>query len=220
MTSHETQLSLTIDPSLKTFDGLADELNLPDAEIVFWPHFFTKEEGDTLFDELMEGTKWNQETIKSYGREVKLPRLTAWYGDKGASYTYSNIANNPNPWTSTLLHIKTRIDQVAAVEFNSVLLNLYRDGNDAVSWHQDNESELGENPTIASVSLGATRRFQFRHKFKKELPKADLDLTHGSLLIMKGTTQQFWQHQIARTAKPVDPRINLTFRVIHPDNSF
>ena len=113
-----------------------------------------------------------------------------------------------------LLYIESRIEPVAKAQFNSVLLNLYRNGNDAVSWHQDNESELGENPVIASLSFGGTRRFQLRHRFKKDLPRVDIDLTHGSLLIMKGVTQRFWQHQIMRTAKPVEPRINLTFRRI------
>src|SRR5205085_1550841 len=141
-----------------------------------------------------------------------LPRLTAWYGDAGKSYTYSHIAMKSEPWTPILLYIKNRIEEVVEVSFNSVLLNLYRSGKDSVSWHQDNERELGENPVIGSVSFGGIRRFQFRHRLKKDIGKVDLNLTPGSLLIMKGTTQQCWQHQIPKTSKPVLPRINLTFR--------
>jgi alkylated DNA repair dioxygenase AlkB len=212
----DSQLDLNFPDSRDQPSHSVAVLGLPDSDISFYSQFFGKEESDSIFHDLIANAEWSQETMKYYGKEVKLPRLTAWYGDKGASYTYSSISNEPHPWTSTLLYIETRIEPIAGVKFNSVLLNLYRDGNDSVSWHQDNESELGVNPVIASLSFGGTRRFQLRHKFKKDLPRVDLDLTHGSLLIMKGTTQQFWQHQIARTSKPVEPRINLTFRVIYP----
>jgi alkylated DNA repair dioxygenase AlkB len=146
---------------------------------------------------------------------MHLPRLTAWYGEGEAYYTYSNIAMRPRFWTPLLSHIKRKIEKVAQVEFNSVLLNLYRDGKDSVSWHQDNEPELGKEPVIGSVSFGSTRCFQFRHKLRKDLRRFDIALTHGSLLIMRGTTQQFWQHQIPKTHKPVGQRVNLTFRIIH-----
>ena len=121
---------------------------------------------------------------------------------------------DPDPWTETLLEIKSRVDREAQVRFNSVLLSLYRNGNDSLSWHQDDEPELGQDPVIASVSFGATRSFQFRYKPDKNVNKVSVDLTHGSLLIMKGPTQRFWMHQVPKTSKPVDPRINLTFRVI------
>ena len=208
------------DPQLSlTFDVASDYsmriIEAPDADILFLPTLFDKTESDHLFRDLMEGIRWNQETIKYYGKEINLPRLTAWYGDKGISYTYSHISNSPHPWTPTLIYIKDRIEGIAKTKFNSVLLNLYRDGNDGVSWHQDNEKELGEEPVIGSVSFGQTRRFQLRHRTKKDLGRIDIDLTNGSFLIMKGKTQQFWQHQIPKTAKPVKPRINLTFRSIY-----
>ena len=149
-----------------------------------------------------------------FGKEVNLPRLTAWYGDKGKSYKYSGIEMNPNTWTPTLLIIKEKVETVAGFNFNSVLVNLYRNGQDYVSWHSDDESELGNNPTIASVSFGATRRFILRHKSNRDLGKVEVALTHGSLILMQGTTQHFWQHQVPKTAKKISPRINLTFRVI------
>lgn len=193
---------------------LSERLSMPDAEVVFYSNFFNEQESNEIFQQLMQETKWQQDKIKHYGKEIDLPRLTAWYGDAGKSYTYSHIAMKTEPWMPLLLHIKNRVEGVAEVSFNSVLLNLYRTGKDSVSWHQDNERELGENPVIGSVSFGETRRFQFRHKLKKYLNKVDLNLTPGSLLLMKGKTQQFWQHQIPKTAKTVSPRINLTFRII------
>ncbi|MET0625773.1 MAG: alpha-ketoglutarate-dependent dioxygenase AlkB [Pyrinomonadaceae bacterium] len=187
---------------------------MPDAEVDFYPNFFEEQESDELFRQLSQEVKWQQDKIKHYGKEIDLPRLTAWYGDAGKSYTYSHIAMKSEPWTPVLLYIKSRIEEVVEVSFNSVLLNLYRGGKDSVSWHQDNERELGENPVISSVSFGGVRRFQLRHKLKKDVSKVDLNLTPGSLLVMKGRTQQFWQHQVPKTSKPVLPRINLTFRVI------
>jgi alkylated DNA repair dioxygenase AlkB len=188
---------------------------MPDADVCIYRDFFTREESDNIFQELLDTIKWQQDTIKYYGKEVNLPRLTAWYGDSGAYYTYSNISMHPHAWTPILSHIKGRIEKVAYANFNSVLLNLYRHGKDSVSWHQDNEPELGKNPIIASVSFGAVRLFQFKHKFKKDLSRFDTELTHGSLLIMKGSTQQFWQHKIPKTRRKVGKRINLTFRMIY-----
>ena len=151
--------------------------------------------------------------MKLYGKEINLPRKTAWYGDMDKSYTFSGIHLNPEPWTPTLLQVKERIEDVAKVQFNSVLLNLYRHGNDGISWHTDEEPELGENPIIGSVSLGGTRRFMFRHRQDKDI-RAEVELTDGSFLLMAGETQHFWQHQIPKTSRQVEPRINLTFRVI------
>ena len=142
--------------------------------------------------------------------------MTAWYGDAGKTYCYSGITVEPIPWTPLLLSIKTRVEAVANTTFNSVLLNYYRGEQDSVSWHSDDEPELGQNPVIASVSFGATRKFQFKHKTNPDL-RAAIDLTPGSLLIMAGATQHFWKHQIPKTTKPVGARINLTFRVIIRD---
>lgn len=189
------------------------DLCMPDASVILHNSFFSQEESDEFFQVLYDEIEWRQDAMKLYGKEVNLPRKTAWYGDRDKSYTFSGIHLNPKPWTPTLLSIKRRIEDTVEVEFNSVLLNLYRDGNDGISWHTDAEPELGKNPIIGSVSFGSTRRFVFRHKNDKNL-KAEVELTHGSFLLMAGATQHFWQHQIPKTARKVEPRINLTFRVI------
>jgi alkylated DNA repair dioxygenase AlkB len=200
--------------SVITNDVRAELLSMPNAAVTFYRNFFDLQESDEFFQVLCDGIKWRQDKMKLYGKEIDLPRKTAWYGDLDKSYTFSGIHLNPEPWTPILLKVKERIEEVAGVEFNSVLLNLYRDGNDGISWHTDAEKELGENPVIGSVSFGGARRFMFRHRKDRSL-KAEVELTHGSFLLMAGETQHFWQHQIPKTARKVDPRINLTFRVIH-----
>ena len=190
-----------------------ETLDMPDAKVAFYKHFFGAKESDQLFQILLNETQWRQDSMSVYGKVINLPRKTAWYGDRGRSYTFSGIHLEPEPWTPALLQIKKRIEEVSDVEFNSVLLNLYRHGQDSISWHTDAERELGENPTIGSVSFGEGRRFMFRHKHDKEL-EAEVDLTHGSFLLMGGETQHYWQHQIPKTTKQVKPRINLTFRTI------
>jgi alkylated DNA repair dioxygenase AlkB len=155
----------------------------------------------------------NKKPYRFLVKLTPLPSLTAWYGDEGKSYTYSGIEQHPIPWTPTLFLIKTRIEKIAEVRFNSVLLNLYRDGRDSVAWHSNNESELGQNPVIGSVSFGATRRFSLKHKKNKE-HEIEIDLPHGTFLLMRGETQHYWRHQISKTTKDVRPRINLTFRII------
>ncbi len=187
----------------------------PDADIRLLTNFYDSATATALFHELHSQTPWAQRHVKVYGQLYPEPRLTAWYGDAGKGYSYSGLTLEPLPWTPALLQIKARVDAAAGVTFNSVLLNLYRDGRDSNGWHQDNEPELGHNPVIASLSLGAVRRFQLRHKFNKDVPKLELDLPPGSLLVMAGPTQHYWQHQIPKTAKPGAARINLTFRVIH-----
>jgi alkylated DNA repair dioxygenase AlkB len=188
-------------------------LPMPDAEVLFYREFYTASESDDLFEELTRTISWKQETIRIMGGTTPIPRLTAWYGDEGKLYSWSGITQHPHPWTPALLRMKERVEAAAAVRFYSVLLNLYRDGRDSVGWHSDDEPELGENPVIASVSLGAARSFQFKHKHNPAL-RHTIELTHGSLLLMRGATQHFWKHQIPKTAKPCGPRINLTFRVI------
>jgi alkylated DNA repair dioxygenase AlkB len=185
-----------------------------DGEVILYPNFFSTKESNQLFSDLYSSVNWKQEIIQFFGKQMPIPRLTAWYGDQGKSYTYSGIEQHPEHWNPTLKLIKSKIEQIAQVSFNSVLLNLYRDGKDSVSWHSDDEPELGENPIIASVSFGATRRFSLRNKHSKN-HKIDIDLASGSFLLMQGETQHFWQHQIAKTAKEIQPRINLTFRIIH-----
>lgn len=195
------------------FPELSDNL-LPFEGIVrYYPAFFSAAESDRYFEQLLEETTWKQEPIKIFGKEVMQPRLTAWYGDADKAYTYSGITMQPRPWTATLAAIKQRIETVAPVTFTSVLLNLYRDGQDSMGWHRDNERMLGDKPVIGSVSFGGTRTFQLRHYVRKE-PVRSVPLTHGSFLLMEDTTQQYWEHRIPKTAKPSKPRINLTFRVI------
>ena len=188
-------------------------LDLPDAEVLFYPAFFPAPEADRLLQELRETTAWRQKTIKLYRKSIDMPRLTAWYGDEGTRYVYSGIENVPLPWTPALLEVKRAVEAPSGVVFNSVLLNRYRTGKDSVSWHADDEPEFGERPVIASVSFGGTRSFQLRHKTRKDL-KASIELTHGSLLIMRGGTQANWLHQVPKTAKPVEERLNLTFRAV------
>ncbi|MFN5954581.1 MAG: alpha-ketoglutarate-dependent dioxygenase AlkB family protein [Dolichospermum sp.] len=185
-----------------------------DGEVILYQNFFSTKESIQLFEDLSSNVKWKQEIIQIFGKKMPIPRLTAWYGDEGKSYTYSGIEQHPEPWNTTLKFIKSKVEEIAKVSFNSVLINLYRHGKDSVSWHSDDEPELGKNPIIASVSFGATRRFSLRHKHSKN-HKIAIDLTSGSLLLMQGETQHFWQHQIAKTAKESQPRINLTFRITH-----
>ena len=188
-------------------------LNLPDAEIIYYPQFFDKEQADIIFAELIEEIPWQQDEIRVYGQIHPQPRLTALFGNEGKSYSYSNITMHPHPWNLLLQKLKMEIENIAAVNFTTVLLNQYRDGKDSNGWHADNEKELGINPVIASLSFGAERTFQLKHNFEKDQKKSII-LEHGSLLLMKGTTQHFWKHQIPKTAKPIGPRINATFRVI------
>lgn len=190
------------------------DLDLPGGEAVFYEKFFPPEESRDLFLKLKEETSWRQEEIRIYGRLVPLPRLTAWYGDPWARYVYSGISQAPLPWTDCLLSIKKKVEAKAGAAFNGVLLNLYRSGSDGVAWHADDEPELGAEPVIASVSFGAPRIFQLKHKFSKELKRVELNLTGGSLLVMRGQTQKNWLHQVPKTKKPVQPRINLTFRAV------
>ena len=188
-------------------------LELPDSEIIYFSNFYDKIEADSIFKELMENTFWQQDKITVYGKTHLQPRLTALYGNEGKPYSYSNIKMQPHNWTVLLQKIKFYIEELANVNFTSVLLNQYRNGNDSNGWHADNEKELGLNPVIASLSFGAERTFQLKHNTDKS-QKKNIVLEHGSLLLMKGTTQHFWKHQIPKTAKPLGSRINLTFREI------
>lgn len=185
---------------------------IENGEYLFYPNFFSKSESDFYLQNLKENIDWKQESMNMYGKQVNFPRLTAWYGDNDKPYSFSGITLAPKVWTKELLEIKDKIEPLSKVQFNSVLLNRYRSGNDSISWHTDAEKELGINPVIASVNFGATRKFQLRHINTKE--KLEIELTHGSLLIMQGELQHFWQHQVPKTSKVVNERINLTFRVI------
>lgn len=185
---------------------------IENGEYIFYPNLYSKSESDLLLKGLRNNIVWKQESMNMYGKKIDFPRLTAWYGNNDKPYSFSGITLQPLPWTSEILAIKNKIEPIAKTFFNSVLLNLYRNGNDSISWHTDAEKELGINPLIASVNFGASRKFQLRHIKTKE--KLEIELTHGSLLIMQGELQHFWQHQVPKTSKRVGERINLTFRVI------
>lgn len=192
-----------------TVTGLID---LPDARLTYWPQFVCEPASDWIFADLQTTLPWQQDYITLFGRTHKVPRLQVWMGDSHAHYQYSGLALSPQPWSPTVQEIKQKIEKRCCQRFNSVLINLYRDGQDSNGWHSDDEPELGENPVIASLSLGATRRFRLRHRYRKALAPYSLDLSHGSLLLMAGTTQRYWQHCLTKTTRRVGPRINLTFR--------
>lgn len=189
-------------------------IKLKDAELLYHPAFFDNAESDRIFKTLLETIEWKQDKIMMYGKELPLPRLSAWYGDNNKPYTYSGITLNPLPWTNELLEIKEKIEAEVKVKFSSVLLNRYRDGQDYVGWHTDAEKELGKNPIIGSVNFGATRKFQLR-RIDDHKEKFEVELKHGTFLVMGGGTQHFWQHQVPKTAHKIGERLNLTFRVIY-----
>lgn len=198
---------------LSFFEGGLQSPKLPAHLMEYKPYFFSRAECNALIPSLKTKIRWNQETIQMYGKLLNTPRLTAWYGDNCKTYAFSGKKYDPYPWTDELLFIKNRVDAAAGITFNSVLLNLYRNGNDSVAWHADDEPELGINPFIASVSFGQIRRFDVRHKTDKK-QKYSVELENGSLLIMKGDLQHHWEHQVAKSTKALGERINLTFRVI------
>jgi alkylated DNA repair dioxygenase AlkB len=192
---------------------------LPDADVALWPQWLGEAEADALFDELQRAITWETHRISLFGREVASPRLSCWIGDPGAAYTYSRSRFEPRPWPASLAALRPRIEQACGARFNSVLANLYRDGNDAMGWHSDDEPELGPRPVIASLSLGAERRFRFRRRRARGEPAQpgdtfDLLLPHGGLLRMAGDTQQRYRHELPRMRPLAEARINLTFRHI------
>lgn len=188
--------------------------NLPDSDIVLFDNIFKNQESKKLYQNLINNIQWRQDKIKIFGKLIDQPRLTSFYGDANKDYSYSGIVMKPIDWNDDLLFIRKRVEDIAKIKFSSVLLNYYRDGNDSMGWHSDDEKELGKNPVIGSVSFGESRVFQMRHKFRKELKKVDITLSNGSFLLMKGATQHFWQHQIPKTKRELESRINLTFRQI------
>ena len=186
---------------------------LMDAEILYDENFLSNDEATAFFESLRQNTDWQQDRIKIFGKEYDQPRLTALFADNKNPYSYSSITMYPKPFSPALLEIKSRVEKKINQTFTSCLLNLYRNGQDSNGWHADNEKELGTNPIIASVSLGAERQFHMKHRTDKT-QKLKLNLAHGSLLFMSGSTQHHWLHQIPKTKKNVGERINLTFRII------
>ena len=189
----------------------AEVIDLPDAHLTYWPQFIRASTCERIFADLLVSLAWRQDHITLFGKTHKVPRLQVWMGDAQAHYQYSGLSLSPQPWLPIVKTIRQKIEQRCGHRFNSVLINLYRDGKDSNGWHSDDEPELGENPVVASLSLGATRRFRLRHKYRKA-PPYSIDLSPGSLLLMAGTTQHYWQHCLSKTARQVGPRINLTFR--------
>lgn len=195
-------------------------LVLPGAEIWYEPCFLPQTEADALWAELEATVAFKVDKIFMYGKLSPLPRETAWFGDPGRTYRYSGIRMTPEPWNAPLQGIRERVEARAGTTFNSVLLNRYRDGKDKVAWHADDEPDLGETPLIASVSLGGVRTFKLRWKNRAERDQGTapaeqrFELAHGSLLLMGGETQRYWEHEVPATARQVAPRLNLTFRRI------
>jgi alkylated DNA repair dioxygenase AlkB len=173
------------------------------------------EQADALFEQLRATTPWKQER----SRFGLFPRLTAWYADEGLTYRYSGVTHEAVPWTESLRDVRQRVEQIAGTPFNSLLLNYYRSGQDSIGYHADAEPELGTNPVIASISLGAVRQFVMKHVKTSE--KLKYDLAHGSLFVMGGTTQHYWVHGVTKTKAEVGSRINLTFRniLVVPSNA-
>ena len=191
-----------------------DYLALDDAEIRLWRQVTLGHDYDELLQRLIDETRWRQERITVYGKPYLQPRLSAWHGD--LSYRYSGIRLDPLPWTPLLQQLRRRVESLTGLEFNSVLLNYYRDQNDAMGLHSDDERELGPRPAIASLSLGETRDLVLKHRTRRDLRTFKLALESGSLLLMQGPTQQHWRHGINRLKRTCGPRLNLTFRRIVP----
>lgn len=188
-------------------------LALADAGLAFDPHWMPPAAAQALFVALQAEIGWEIHRLRLFGRELDSPRLSCWIGDPGAIYAYSGSRFQPHPWPAALLPLRARLGAELRIDFNSVLANLYRDGRDCMGWHSDDEAGLGPQPVIASLSLGATRRFVLKHRHDAA-QKLELPLPHGSLLLMREDTQRHYRHALPRTARAVGPRINLTFRRI------
>lgn len=191
-----------------------EQLHLIDADIRHWRYIHLGMDDQKLLQLLIDEIPWAEEDIVLWGKTYKQPRLIAWYGDH--SYTYSGSRLQPHSWTEKLWMVKRIVEERTGVTFNSALLNYYRDNRDGVGFHSDDEKELGPHPAIASLSLGVTRRFILKHRFRKDVADVQIPLESGSLLLMKGDTQANWKHAVPKETKPCGPRINLTFRNIFP----
>lgn len=218
-------------------DGKGIVIDIPDGRLYYAPRYFDSALSDSIIDSLLacdgidhsthdwhqqsdigalpfKNIQWQQDSVSMFGKTHDLPRLSAWYGDNDKPYTYSGITLQPKPWNDILLELREALVPICKRQFNSVLLNWYRSGDDHISWHTDAEPELGTNPLIASVNFGASRRFLLRrredHTIKLEIP-----LQHGSILVMAGALQHHWQHSVPKQKKVKEGRVNLTFRTIH-----
>lgn len=184
--------------------------DLPDAEVMLIDNFFDKTQSDHYYQQLLNQTHWREYEMPMYDKVVKAPRMIAWFQDQARA----DDAHSTSQFTPDLNAIRSRVEAQTQSEFNAVLLNLYRNGNDGVSWHSDKTNKSGKDPIIASVTFGETRIFRLRHKTNKAIGQVEIPLHHGSFLLLSGTTNSFWEHQVPKTARAISPRINLTFRQI------
>ena len=205
------------DPTPNEYDAIKAVINLlpKDGGVTYIPNVFAPNNCSTLFASLRETLAWQQDQLFMFGKLITTKREVAWVGDAGCAYTYSGVKKFPQVWTPALLHIKRTVEALARYKFNSCLLNLYHDGDQAMGWHSDDEIELEPSAPIASVSFGGERKFSFKHKFEKL--GASVVLENGSVLLMHAPTQHFWLHSLTKTKRVVPPRINLTFRAIRPE---
>ena len=192
------------------FDAVR-QLPLPDAELTHWPRFLSVPAAGELFQELERSAPWEQTQIRVAGRHLPIPRLNVWYGDPGANYSYSGAPLTSHPWTPALAALRSRVETITGHRFNSALLNCYRSGQDSVDWHSDDEAVLGPEPAIATLSLGAARRFELGHRTQRGLRRRLL-LENGSLLLMAGAMQRHWRHRIPKQPAVADMRVSITFR--------
>ena len=200
---------------MQLFDIEADPRHnhLPyDGTVQYYGKVIQEMVADDYFEKLMQNIAWENDQAIIFGRQITTKRKVAWYGDQGYEYTYSNVNRYALPWAVELLELRQRVQQLTGEHFNSCLLNLYHTGEEGMAWHSDDETDLKKNGAIASLSFGAERKFAFKHKQSKE--KVELYLEHGSLLVMKDTTQSHWLHRLPPTKKVTTARINLTFRTI------
>jgi len=196
---NDTDLFTSGTEGKKTYD-------LPDLELMKYDSFIPKEKADRYYLALLHNTPWHEYQMPMYDKVVTAPRMIAWYGEQ------EEAGESSLPWTPELLELRGKVEKETGLSFNAVLLNLYRNGNDSVAWHSDKEHKIGKNPSIASITFGQTRPFRFRHKADKQVPQLEIPLHHGTLLLMSGTTNTYWEHHIPKSAKEILPRINLTFR--------
>jgi alkylated DNA repair dioxygenase AlkB len=200
---NDTDIFTSAKPKKTSFD-------VPDADLTLYEGFFNREESNVYYSSLLGATKWKEADLTIYDKTHIIPRMIAWYEDK----SNPGADQNGPDWSPELLAIKKRVEAETGFVFNSVLLNLYRNGKDGVGWHSDRTENFGQNQIIASVSFGETRPFRLRHKNQKDQPMLEVPLTHGTMLVMAGTTQTYWEHHIPKTTKDILPRINLTFRQV------
>ncbi|SIS79868.1 alpha-ketoglutarate-dependent dioxygenase AlkB family protein [Neptunomonas antarctica] len=213
MTDNQFQLSTQPGIQSKT---QSQTITAPQTELILYPEFLCASESLAIQSQLSAEIHWRQDSIQVYGKTHQIPRLQSFQGEPGIRYQYSNLVLETKLWHPLVLSLKTRIEQHCQHLFNSVLINRYRNGQDKMGWHSDDEPELGTNPVIASLSFGTERRFILRHRWDKQRPKIELNLGQGTLLLMAGQTQHYWQHTVPSSRRVQEERINLTFRYVYP----